>query len=493
MKWRRIIVACCVAGLLSSGGVLADDGANAASTDPEQTLEVTSADPVSPAPLTPNVPKQKSDAKPGENLITGWWSAGLDLRIREVFYQNVLDFEDDEDVFAIADKRHFWRGRLRLWSSFGPFFVNDAADKPNGLKAYVRLTGEPRWYMDGMSTEWREIVWDNLYLDWQRIAGVPVSLKIGRQDLRYGRDFVIVDGTPLDGSRTMYSDGVKLTLHLDDVQSNLDLFWLDNKGTEDRLRPIDDDGSLVNQYDARLFGAYLVSKPLKDQEFHAYYIYKDEDPVPGVTLPGRIVHTVGGLAQGKFCDNWDYYAESAYQWGRECQSAAPAQDRNAWGLSTDLGYTFADCPRKPRLHVGYMFLSGDDPDTGDFEGWDPVLSRWPQWSETMAYRGVFDEMGQYGVVANLQRFTAGVGAQLCEKVGTKLDYSYVLADEHPSGETFPYDSGGVRGHLLRWDLKFQFNPRVSGHVALEYFQPGNYYDDSLDKAVFARWQMNFTY
>ncbi len=30
-------------------------------------------------------------------------------------------------------------------------------------------------------------------------------------------------------------------------------------------------------------------------------------------------------------------------------------------------------------------MSGDDPSTDDNEGWDPLFSRWPKWSELYIY------------------------------------------------------------------------------------------------------------
>ena len=79
---------------------------------------------------------------------------------------------------------------------------------------------------------------DNLYVNWDRPAGFPVSFRVGRQDLTYGRGFVILDGTPLDGSRSVYSDAAKMTIHADPIRTDLDLFAVDNKADESRLQPI---------------------------------------------------------------------------------------------------------------------------------------------------------------------------------------------------------------------------------------------------------------
>lgn len=424
---------------------------------------------------------------------TDWFEWGGDLRLRQVYHENAIDFLNE-----FEDTRHFFRIRARVWGRFGPFFVDEDLGVPNGLSAYVRLTAEPRYFIQRelVSTVpvWDEVVWDNLYLDWQRIGGAPVSVRVGRQDILYGRGFVILDGTPLDGSRTIYSDAIKATLHLDEQDTVIDLLWIDNKGNQKRFRPFNETEGLVSEFDATVVGTYLINRSLEGHELHGYYLYKDEDNISGKTnIPGgRIVHTVGGLAQGKFCDNWDYYAEAAYQWGKEGTAS-----REGWGLSADLGYTFADTKWTPRVHAGYEYLSGDDRSTSQFEGWDPVLARWPHWSELFVYRWAF-EGGQPGLYTNVQRYTLGGRIHPCEQTTVDLDYSYLRANEHPFGTTnvfpmMPYDTGYTRGHLVVATLKHTFNKYMSGHLWAEYFHPEDYYAADADEAVFLRWQLMFKF
>ena len=211
--------------------------------------------------------------------------------------------------------------------------------------------------------------------------------------------------------------------------------------------------------------------------------YKDEDENIGSALLDRVVHTVGGLAMGTFAGNWDYYGELAYQWGKEGTAS-----RRGYGGTADLGYTFKDCSWKPRVHLAGEYLSGDDPDTGTYEGWDPVLGRWPHWSELFAYRMAFEE-GKPGQYTNMQRLAGGVTVHPTERMCVKLDYNYLRADEHNNGSAFPYDSGDTRGHLLTGNLTYQFNKALSGHLWTEYFHPESFYDSDCDDALFLRTQL----
>ncbi|MFH0965621.1 MAG: alginate export family protein [Planctomycetota bacterium] len=476
-----LVLGSLVAFFLCVALVFADEQPPAEDTQPVEQIE--------PVPVTPGpqdwLKQAREESKVGARRITPWWTWGADLRLRQEYIDNVVDLEDDTD----SDQRWFWRLRGRIWSKFGPFFPDETSDKPNGLYGFVRLTTEPRYYEVGAGSEFKEGIWDNLYLDWQRIGGLPVSVRLGRWDVLYGRGFILLDGTPLDGSRTIYSDAAKVTFHFDSVKTDLDLLYINNEGEQDRLRPIDDDGGRLCEFDEELFGAYLISKVLEGQEIHAYYIYKEDDPLSGVTSPNRNVNTLGGLVQGKLARCWDYYLEGAVQWGSEGSFS-----RRGWGLSSDFGYTFCDCSAKPRVHFAYEYLSGDDPTTSRFEGWDPVLARWPHYSELYVYRWAFPtEGGLPGNWTNVQRFGTGIGFALCDQVDTSFDYSFLLANQHPAGETPPYDSGRGRGHLLSWILNVKINPSVSGHFWLEYFLPGSFYAGSANDAIFARWQINLAY
>jgi len=430
-----------------------------------------------------------------------WFNWGADLRLRQVYTKNVVDL-----LSSMDDTWNFFRIRGRVWFTLGPFFVDKGLGKPNGIKVYPRITAEPRPFTQRASAStpfrkpavvWDEAILDNFYLDWQRIGGYPVSLRVGRQDMPYGRGFVLLDGTPLDGSRTIYVDGAKATIHVDELNATLDLLALDNSGDENRVNPISDEDALVSEFNNNIFGAYFIKKPSApgQPEWHAYYIYKDEDPIVPVSMPGkvsRVVHTWGGLIQGRN-GPWDYYLEAAYQRGNEARIR-----REGFGLSSDLGYTFKEARCTPRVHAGYSWLSGDDPNTKTYEGWDPVLARWPQFSELYVYRWAW-ERALPGCYCNLHRFTAGLSAvpykdpKRGRKLTASFDYHLLLADEHSNGKAFPYSSGDTRGQLFVGILKFNLNKWISSHLWAEYFIPSTYYDKATDDAAFLRWQVIFKF
>jgi hypothetical protein len=421
---------------------------------------------------------------------TRWWSWGGDLRLRETFSDNGKYLLDELD-----DHEHFLRTRTRLRMQLGPFPADGEGGEPGGLSVYTRVANEFRAYMerpDGTEAyNPDEVVLDNLYGRWERIGGRPLSVTVGRYDAAYGRGFVVKDGTPKDGTRTYFSDGAVATVHLDERQSELDLLLLDNDAWHQRLSPLNDQRKALSEFDTTVTGVHLRNRAVVGHELHGYYLYKDDEPVGKTSLPGRVVHTVGGLVDGS-AGRWDYYGEAAGQWGRE-----GTVTRRGLGLSTELGHTFGDAAWRPRAYAGYEYLSGDDPGTRAYEAWDPVLGRWRRWSLLYDKR-ISNETGMAHCWSNLQRLMVGAGAEPVKDVTASVDYSLLLANEHTYGDGFvsgrhPYDSGHVRGSLWVAQGAWKVTKALAANAVAEYFVPGSYYDDETDDAVFLRWEVTLAF
>jgi len=457
---------------------------------------------------------------------TDWFSWGADLRLRQIYQENNEDLMTDDTPLVFPggnndDNRHYLSVRTRLWAKVGPLPFSQVAEleAPNGLSAYVRMTNEAYvWFQQEgrppndphdhffRKGNWNEIVFDNLWVEWQRILALPVSMRVGRQDLMYGRGWVILDGTPYDTSRTIYFDAIKTTLHFDEAKASLDFVVFDNKGYQTRLAPINEQDARTSDYDERGLWLYLQKNYMKNHDIHAYYIYKDgdqtdtrgnrlnpvPDPRPQVGLRGgHVIHTIGGLVSGSFPDIADavvpdYYAEAGFQWGRE-----GSVRRRGFGFNSELGCALPGVIWKPRVHAGFEFLSGDDPTTNKYEGWDPVFGRWARWSEIFAYR--CDAESAPALMTNVQRYNAGVSISPTEKLKIGADFNHLRTDEEIFAGVRPEFAGGnSRGNLYSGTVSYDFNKYVSANVLLEYFTPGRYYASSADEAVYARWELVFT-
>lgn len=462
-------------------------------------------------------------------------NVGADLRLREVYMKNAIDFLD-----AFDDTRHFFRVRGRAWAGFGPYFVDDGLAAPNGLKFYVRVTGEPRYHIrrpddfpdyagqprdrTAPSVTHEEIVLDNAYVAWDRPSGLPVMVMAGRFDLVLGYTppygyggWVIMDGTPLDGSRTIYHDGALARIYLDEWDSALNLVYINNEADQKRVDPVGSEHLRISEAEVEAFVAYFTKNiqpvgRLTSAEAHVYYIHEIATPIDsmGNSLPDDDINMIGSLFKGKatgaedgaLAGSWDFYAEGGYQWG-DHYDGSDHVDREAWGATAEAGYTFTNCKWKPRVSAGWEYLTGDDPDSETWEEWNPILARWPHWSELFAYRWAF-EGGLPGCYHNLQRFSVGTmftpyanaASEYLRSVNVALAYHYLLADEHTLGTTYapplsPYGTGNTRGDLVTGKVGWAFGKNVSGHFLAEYFHPRGFYATETDDAWFMRWQVEF--
>lgn len=422
-----------------------------------------------------------------EAVRSDWLQIGGDFRAREEGFNNIITWNSDNK----ADQQNYFRLRTRLYLQ---------ADPIEQVMAYIRITNEWRYYAkrfdaadawinDAYEHPLRdEVILDNAYLKFKGFQDIPLSLTAGRQDLIYGEGFLILDGTPLDGSRTIFSDAVKLTLDLD--QTKVDFLAIWNTGKQwfsvhkntDPLGAGDPPGRLDSQT-IGIFGAYLTNTDLiEKQKIEAYYLLKRglvNEAAPD-KWPDNTVNAVGGRFSGPLTEQISYAAEATLQLGEYGDHSMTAF--GGYGRGT---YTLTDLDYKPALSLEYVYLSGDNPEDQNYGGWDPLLARWPKWSELYIYSQVPEKDVAYWT--NMQIYRAKVAVAPIERMTVELVYQYLRANEAGTG-TGVFGTGKDRGQNPQFILKYAFNDWLSGHLWGEYFMPGNFYSGD-DDGFFARWEM----
>lgn len=431
------------------------------------------------------------------------WSGGADFRLRQEMFDNAIYLND-----TISDHaRSFQRYRLRAWGEATP---------GETLKAYGRLMWEGRHYstlspfpaaIAHDHTYSGALMFDNLYVQANTLAGWPLSLKLGRQDIIFGNGWLVLDGTPFDGSRTIYFDALRAT-HAQG-STTFDAILVNNNAKT----TLSLDGKREDQIeqDERGLILYARNKWSPATSLDAYYIYKDNDRSAG-GAPPRWYNN--GVAAGSFADNghvnaigariestlsdlWSLRAEGAYEWGRRATvahtGATTDRDLRAFGINGRLTRQIGG-EWKQRAHVGYEYLSGDDPNSPSRnEAFDPLWGRWPQWSELLIY--TYAPETRIGEITNLHRVNLGWVGQVHPTTQVSLDYHALWTDENTRGGTAGYSpNGSFRGHLFTAWARAMLDKHVSGHLVAEYFVPGSYYDATKqDNAYFLRAELNLTW
>jgi hypothetical protein len=432
---------------------------------------------------------------------------GADLRLREVYIGNIGFNEDSPTA-----NRVFQRYRLRGWGQYA--FNEHVAANARVIwegrhyslppESAWPVPGFERWYSGG-------VLLDGLSLDLKRIGDSPLSVKAGRQDIRLGDGWLVMDGTPIDGSRTFYLDAARATYAFESAKTTLDLIYIDQHADTDGFpRPLN--GDIEDQTEQFETGAILYARNkslLKDTDLDGYFIYKGNDPndTPanirvnnGTPFPSPAddgeVYALGARIDSRLGGNWTLKAETAREWGTNSPyPGAPHQDISAFGLNTRLGYAFND-PLANRLHLDLEYLSGDDPKTANNEAFDPLWGRWPQWSELYIYQWPLDS--RVGQATNLLRLNLGWAAKVHPTTEVSLDYHALWANQEsvrtPSQLANISQDGTFRGHLFTAWAKAKFNKHLSGHLVAEYLAPGDFYAESRrDGSYFLRAELVLAY
>lgn len=414
-----------------------------------------------------------SDA-PSPSAKTPSVTWGIEERFRWESWNNV----DANEL--VGDRRNQARFRTRMWtdiplSTHGDFYIG----LNNEFKKQV--TSDQDLDPD-------EGVIEAAYLTLKTLGRKGLSLKAGRQSLMRGDGLILMDGTPLDGSRTFYLNAVDLSY--DFHKSTLEIIGiLDPK--QDRFIPqINSKHKYLAEWDEQAIGTYFTNKSHKNTDVQAYYFYKKEvhdyRAVANPQFqPDRSFHTVGARVAQKFARNVEWTTEAAVQRGVQ----HPDRDVRGWALSTTLKKTI-DVNRKPYVLVGYHAMSGDDSKTNAIEGWDPVFSRWPKWSDLLIY-----EYGKENGVSywtNIKMFQLEAGAQVLPKMKVRATY-FRLGAFHPfAGTPNIFSTGTHRGDLLQARTDYSLTSYLSGHFQFETLLPGDFYT-RRDRGMFARAELTYSF
>ncbi|MCG2721162.1 MAG: alginate export family protein [Thermodesulfovibrionales bacterium] len=440
------------------------------------------------------------------------YTYGASERIRQEVWDNLLDLKTLPRGNNTNYDRNFFRFKTSLWGSVD-------FDKDTGV--FLKLTSEvyynlgPYKQPSGPQTspdkftqlDENEGVIDNLYFKANNVFGLPVDLKIGRQDFlgpdMYGEGFLFRDGNPNDGSRCFYFNAAKAKWRINE-DHNVDFVYITNQ-FEDRYLPslrtaVPNAGTyynnkkILNASDEQGFVVYGRDKLSENLNVEPYYIFKREEKHPlGPPTPELDLNTIGARAVYT-SGPWTFGGEFAHQFGEY----DGGRDRSAYGGYIFGKRKFADMPLKPEFELRFVSLSGDDPNTEKNENWDPLFAKAPYWNELLIYVQIYEFIPETyampGYWSNLQLYMAKATMELTPDTKLALSYQYWRAnqDAQPlAPHAAMFGDGHDRGHLPTMFLTHKFNKNIDAFFQYEYFIPGDFYADSAKNGQFLRWQLQF--
>ncbi len=392
-------------------------------------------------------------------------------RFRFETWDNAVNLDDSaSDGFA------YTRNRTTLGLSW---------KAAKNVEVLGKVTNEFRVYLAPKDRAFNghEIFFDNLTLKWTIPGRVPFTITAGRQDINLGEGFVIADGTPGDGSRSYYFNAFRVDA---DIHKNHKLiFFLHSQKTTDRYLPvINERAQVLTEQPERALALYY-SGSFGTSKVDAYAIRKTTSGTDLFPVAGR-TDTFGARALVPILRPLLLTAEGAFQTG-----TFGSAGRSAFG-----GIAHLDCtpewkvPYIKTLTLGGIYLSGDDPATAGMEGWDPIFSRWPKWSESYIYTLTRESRPSYW--SNLTSLYGSMALEFGGRTDGVLTLQRMGAVRARPG-AFPGGAGLGRGTLLKGRLNYKISKFLTGRVIWEHFMPGSFYVPGAASYNWLQFEMIFRY
>ena len=405
-------------------------------------------------------------------------------RVRYELWKNIFDMNNDA-----LDNRSFFRFKTSLWGQ---------ASFNKDFSVYAKLTDEFKsytYYAPSSSKTWgqtkkgypfdiNEVILDNLYVDVNHVFKAPLNIRLGRQDLKdYGEGFLIFDGTPNDGSRSIYFNAAKASWQVD-ASNNLDFIYIDDPRSDEWLPIINGEKINTNLTSSQETAGvlYLKNRAIEKLSLESYYIYKTEGQEgPGFQSQKGAINTLGSFAKYDLSP-FTLRGQLAYQTG-----TYGSNNRQGLGGYAFVDRDFKELAWKPTASTGFVYLSGDDSSTSKNKSWDPLFSRYPWYSElyNLSYKS---ETGILAYWTNLQMFRMSLALKPTEKSKITLFYNYLRSNTEIPASTVFTGRGRERGQLPQLRFDYMFNKNVTAYVLGEYFVPGNVYLYK-DNAIFIRCEL----
>ena len=251
------------------------------------------------------------------------------------------------------------------------------ADLTDNVTATVRLLNERIWngQYDTQTSGNDSIDLDLAFVTLKEFLYSPLTLTIGRQEMKFGNGLIIgksgaargTSSIPSDLSERSAFDAIRATLNYDPLV--IDLVYAKVK-----------DSSTTDRNDISLAGVNASYALNKKTNLSGYFFTKSDDFKGNNTGTGTAgrgkndrVNTIGTLISSSPIDNLSASFEAAYQFGRNDSNATTQTNHDAWALQAMADYTFAKVKMTPKIGASYTYLSGGKSTNTSNGGWDSMF------------------------------------------------------------------------------------------------------------------------
>jgi len=406
-------------------------------------------------------------------------------------YRDNFDLRDATGSGTTADDDEDWvytSARVRV-----------DADLTDNVSATVRILNERYWGLEedesNSDGDTRTVI-DLANVTLQEFLYSPLTLTIGRQELRYGNALVVGDvdgnasstqtGIAQEFSKRKAFDSVRAVLDFDPIVVDSFHSIITETGTtsQDLTLTGVDASYALGDYDANVaaywvwwhqanqtagtppqFGGAWTTTPNHGHSIHTIGLRGDISPTPAFNLAGEVAWQAG-----------DY---------------SDTRDQDAMAFQASGSYTF-DSSWRPVIRGAYAFFSGEEvANSGDQESW---LARF----EDQTWGIIADRMQLSTVSAgtphsastNMHIFNVGGSIEPIEDVTVAVDYYNYTQDEQVdntvgagAGSSAVYSNNDEYGYEVDVVVIYDYTEDVTFDGSLAWFSPGDAWEsDSKDSA-----------
>lgn len=405
-------------------------------------------------------------------------------KLKLYFWERVRQ-ESWDNTMSLDDRAGDSSAYLRLRTGLGAYWHPGPA-----WEIHLRLSNENRLYLapkldPRLNLDWdfHEVFVDQLSVRWRGAGRRPLTVTLGRQDMMFGEGFLIMDGGPLDGSRSAYFNGLRLDW-APAKNDNLTFFFV-RQGRRDRLLPVlYDRAQAMAEQEEQGVGLYYRAKA-KRTTLEAYLFRKDAFAF--AALPRGSVNVAGGRVVHPFSEALSLTAEAALQLGK-------LGGENRRGLG---GYFHLDgspggrFPVPALVTLGGIWLSGDDPGTPRCEAWDPAFGRWPKWSDSLIYLQARET--RVADWTNCASLFAVLLFEPADRIKLSLGGHFLSAPERTAPTALLSGAGRGRGGLFIAKASYEVSKHLTGRLIWEWFNPGSFYRAGADPYNWVQFEMFFRF
>ena len=356
--------------------------------------------------------------------------------------------------------------------------LNVKADFTDDVTAFIELDSYDVWgedfrsnYVTGVDARAASV--DDVevyqaYIEAKNMWGTGLELKVGRQELALGSQWLVGVNDKSQLFRGLSFDALKLGYVMEDY-FRVHVFW---------AKLAESFGDMLHS-DIDLYGIYGTLTMIENVEIDAYYLYLRND----LNYPGKAdnVHTIGVRAGGEVI-GIDFEAEAAFQFGDDKSRLS-----TNFGGNLEVGYTVDLDPMSLRPFAGFAcFIDcGKDFFGRPDAGFNRLFSNWE-----------YSEFIDHTTLSNAYIPRLGVDFSPHESIELSLLGTYIRADQPQSRDKTAAWEMGIHGeYRYTEDLAFRagfakmwvqdgiqrgyplvlngtaaFNPRGSEHLYYSYLE-----------------------